>query len=46
MIKLWFQVVDKYVEVAETIEAQQFQPVENLVEVVDNSPYQDLYSEL
>ena len=42
MIKLGFQVVENCVEVVETVGAQSVEAVENLVEIVDNSPYQNL----
>ena len=38
--------MDKYVEVVEVVGTQWVEAVENLVEVVDNSPYQDLHLKL
>ena len=46
MIKLGFRVVDNCVEVVEIAGAQRVEDVENLVEVVDNSLYQNLLPEL
>ena len=42
MRKLGFQVVENCVEVVGTIGAQSVEAVEILVEIVDNSPYQNL----
>lgn len=46
MIKLGFQAVDNCVEVVEIVGAQRVEAVENLVEVVDNSLYQNLLLKL